>query len=201
MKLVFVDTETGGLDPRKNPLLEVAAVVYCTVEDRIVDTYTAKLDPRYGQVGADTLDPKAMLVNQITFNLEWAEDSLEMAVMLGQFLRFLDPYADAQFAGHNVEFDLRFLRHHSERCGLTLPLSHRVVDTQSLSHPWQLAGAVSSTSLDEMCRHFGIPRSVRHRAMPDVLATLQLYRCVVRCALETTYFVDLPEPLAVPNEE
>jgi len=175
---LFLDTETGGLDARVHSLLSLGLVV--GDGSRIANTLEilVKHEPYVVSGGG-------MKVNRIDLARHDAQ-----ALAPAQALAVLDIFLDQHFphrcqpvilAGHNVGFDLAFLKAFLEGQGHALEprFSHRVVDTHSLAAGLRDAGRLplanlSSTALFD---HFGIqvPEDRRHTALGDALATFELY--------------------------
>ncbi len=175
---LFIDTETGGLDPRKHSLLSVALVVGDAGGVARSLEILIRHEPYVVSAGG-------MKVNRIDL-VQHTAGALEPDVALGVMNVFLDQHFPHRckpivLAGHNVGFDQAFLGAFLESLGHTLEprFSHRVVDTHSLAAALRDAGKLpldnlSSTALFE---HFGIvvPEEKRHTALGDALATFELY--------------------------
>lgn len=69
--------------------------------------------------------------------------------------------------GHNVNFDLCFIRDQLERHGLSVHFSNRVLDTNTLG--MVLANITGSENLFQ---HFGLPARGSHDPLEDILMTL-----------------------------
>ena len=87
--------------------------------------------------------------------------------------------------GHNVGFDVAFLRQLAFQAGLNeVPLiSHRVIDTHTMLYLLHLSGVIPEDALssDGAFRHFEIgPQAfARHTALGDALATRELFMRVL----------------------
>ncbi|MBI4718740.1 MAG: hypothetical protein HY763_13110 [Planctomycetes bacterium] len=156
-EFAVVDTETTGLFPRRDRIVEIA-VVRCNHRGEILRQYETLVNPKrdmgptwiHGLTAADVAEAP-------TFQ-EVAGDVL--AIMQG-----------AVFVGHNAVFDWRFVRAEFERAGHALPDLPRVC-TMSLA---RLAEpAIPSRGLDRLCEFFGIPHPQAHGATSDAVATVKL---------------------------
>jgi len=176
--LLFIDTETGGLDPRKHSLLSVALVVGDAGGVANSLEILVRHEPYVVSAGG-------MKVNRIDL-VQHTAGALEPDIALGVMNVFLDQHfphicKPIILAGHNVGFDQAFLGAFLESLGHSLEprFSHRVVDTHSLAAALRDAGKLPLDNLSStaLFAHFGIevPEEKRHTALGDALATFELY--------------------------
>lgn len=162
--LVVLDTETTGLDARRDRLIEIAAIKYAP--KRRPKVFHRRLHPGV------SIPPQASAVHGIT-DADVVEcprfDSVAPRLM-----RFL---VDADLAGYNVTFDLQFLLAEFGRCGLDLPLDGRaVIDPMRIFHerePRDLAAAVEFYC---GCLHLGTHSALADAAAAAVVLDEQLAR-------------------------
>jgi len=168
---VALDLETTGLDPERDAIMEIGAVRFRTSLD-------------YGSIQAKVLDTWSTLVNpgrpipiQIQQLTGIRQDEVDHAPRFSQILndlrRFVGGYA---IVGHNVNFDLRFLRTHG------LALSNPALDT------FELAGILvphsDRYSLTRLGQDFGLSDRCHHRALDDALAAQDLFVALMGHAAE-----------------
>lgn len=176
--LLFLDTETGGLDVRKHSLLSLGLVV--GEGPRIVNSLEilVKHEPYVVSGGG-------MKVNRIDL-VQHSAVALEPAMALTVLEVFLEQHFPHRcrpivLAGHNVGFDQAFLKAFLESQGTSLEprFSHRIVDTHSIAAALRDAGKLPLDDLSSsaLFDHFGIlvPEAQRHTALGDSLATFELY--------------------------
>ena len=174
---LFLDTETGGLDPRNHSLLSLGLVVGDA--SGVVDSLEIliKHDP-YVVTGG------GMKVNRIDLarHHEAALSPLGALNQLDDFLnRHFPEKARVMLVGHNVAFDQAFLSTFLLSMGRDPEgrFHHRIVDTHSVASALRDAGKLGLTPLssDSLFEHFGIqvPPEKRHTALGDSLATFELY--------------------------
>ncbi len=181
--LCFIDTETGGLDPRVHDLLSVGLVV--------VDHLGIR-DAKEFKVVGHTVDPSAMEVNGIDLN-EHNRFALSPGQARYQIQKFLSNYGDlfdsqgrplVALAGWNVSFDRDFLRQLWKGCPHDFPriFHHRLFDIQSVVQFHERAGRHSGiVSLDHALALYQIKlKGQRHTALADALATAELYLAMRR---------------------
>ena len=155
--LAVLDTETTGRDPRRDRVVQVAALRY-TRDDAPV-SFDRRVDPGV------SIPEAAVRVHGIRdADVAGCPAFGEVAAELLAFL------GDAHLAGYNVAFDLQFLAAEFGRCGLTLPLTGRaVLDAMKIFHrhePRDLAAAVKF--------YCGRKHERAHSALDDAQATVEL---------------------------
>lgn len=187
MKIVWFDVETSGLDPNVHQIIQLAAVVTCNGELSL--TYEAKL--RFDESKAS---PKALELNSYDRDL-WEAQAIDEVDAVRSFSRLLEaaadvdmvakhtgrPYQVARLAGHNVSFDVGFLRAAYDRCRTFLPSDwYRSLDTLQLALWWfEVTGRPRPTDykLATLCDFFGIKPEAGedlHDALTDVKLTARL---------------------------
>lgn len=180
-RVLIIDTETGGLDPAEHSILSLAAVVW---KDGAIDA-KFQVVIREPQIST-TLE--ALRINGFTGErLENEGVSPLTAVQsLNNFLLANDIRNRVTLGGHNVAFDIGFLKRLYRLAAVTpkeygAKFSHRSLCTQTLALALEVAGleTFQSTSLDALCKQFGI--DIReggvkgaHDALEDAVATGKL---------------------------
>jgi len=182
---LFVDTETGGLDPARHSLLSIGLVLGDGGEVRHSLELLLKHDTY-------VVDGAAMRVNRIDLAKHHAE-AMDGGTLMAVLDVFLDQYFPCKkepifLVGHNVAFDREFLQAFWKSQGRDFEsrFSHRLIDTHSLAAGLRDAGRLSVESLGStaLFAHFGIhvPEEQRHTALGDALATFELYWKLVELA-------------------
>src|SRR3990167_5325941 len=180
VELCWVDLETGGLEPDRHAILEVA-FVRTDLRSDVLGRFGSRVRPLPGY----EIEDKALEVSGITRVDAVARCHPRMIDVWPELERLAK---GAMLAGHNVGFDRGFLRYAERRLGGELAWgSHHAIDTMSLSIPRLVSGEVKSLSLSALVAFFGIVlqtgqpgdlavRTDRHSAMGDVLLSIELYR-------------------------
>ena len=168
--LVFLDTETTGLDPRRHEIIDIWA--------RRVRADTLELVAEAGGLVTpariEDAEPRALEVNGFD-PIRWHEESVRWQLAWGSIKHLLE---GAQFVGSNPAFDLRFIEEMNRRHGIPSQTTTRfAVDTASMAQPLRASGAIRSCSLGALCDHFGVEvEAPAHSARGDVLRTIEVYR-------------------------
>jgi DNA polymerase III epsilon subunit-like protein len=171
--LVFVDLETSGTNHRFHEILEIAAIRFNPDTWAERSRFVAKVRPTM------PVDPEAAAVNGYT--LEGWKD----AISLDEGLRGLFPIVDgARWVGSKPSFDYEFVETNARACGREMPAlaTHRLVDVSAMAEPLIVAGAIKGGGMARLCEFFDI-RMQLHRAENDALATMQVYRSLLRLFL------------------
>lgn len=164
MREIALDTETTGLDPKAgHRIVEIACV------EMVNFLPTGRTYQQYINPERD-MPEEAFQVHGLS-----AEFLAGHPVFSEIVQDFLDFIGDARLVIHNAEFDMRFLNAELTRLGLPALPKERAVDTLAIARR-KFPGAQSS--LDALCRRFGIDNSHRdlHGALvdADLLAAVYL---------------------------
>lgn len=159
---VVFDTETTGLAPSNDEIVQIAAVRVVNgrrVDGEIFDTL---VDPRR------PIPPGSTDIHGITDAM--VRGAPVIAEVGARFHRFA---AGAVLVAHNAPFDMEFLRRHEEAIGARF--DHPVLDTVLLSAV--LFGQQEEHSLDALTARLGItiPEEARHTALGDTVATADAF--------------------------
>lgn len=174
VRFVVLDCETTGLDPRKDRLITIGAVVVSGGDIVLEDSFETMLKIDHNL--------SAVTVHGIT--RDQARDGADEPDALRAFLAYL---RDGVIVGHHIGHDISTLdvaldRHFQAR------LLNRWVDTMELTLHLKEAGAfgdgepLTSFSLDALCKLFGVTPHDRHTATGDALLTALVFLKLLRLA-------------------
>ncbi|HMI01342.1 MAG TPA: 3'-5' exonuclease [Pedobacter sp.] len=174
-KILFIDTETGGIDPASHSLLSLALVVWKELEVR------ASIEILVND-GVLNVTEKALEINGINLS-EHKKKAVSPVLVLQQLDQFLDIHFSRDekiiLGGHNINFDVNFLNAFLTRNGYDFQrrFSHRYVDTSSILFYLYLTGKIKRklTASQDAFDYFGITVQGRHTALGDAFATAQLF--------------------------
>lgn len=162
---VIVDTETTGLEPRLDSLIEIAAVKVLNGE--IVGEWDTLVNP-------GVFVPQE--VTSITgITTEMLKDAPWFKAIADDFLEFLGK--DSIFVAHNVDFDRTFLNIHLGRAKKPL-MENPYLCTFKLAK--QVHPNLKKYGLGELASIFGVDLPNAHRALHDARATAQLFNKFLR---------------------
>lgn len=174
---VVVDVETTGLNPVVHSLLSVS--MRPVVRDSKVPPlmlYTRSRTPRTPRIWEEW--PKK---NFAKFEREYFRGAMCPATVERRVLEFRRQFPEKLLAvGHNIGFDMAFLRAYFGHPFMDEVFQYWTVDTKSL----EFAAAFRDGNADKLtgrdiglggsCERYGIEKGTSHTADSDTLATLQL---------------------------
>jgi oligoribonuclease len=160
-KYLFLDLETTGLDPRRESILECAALVV-TADLRILDD-TDRVLHFDRSVEREPIDPFVIdmhTVNGLWLDCEHSADEVDLVACTLEGMIAAHDWEEGKpiLAGASIHFDRSFLQTHMP--SIVERLHHRMLDVSSLKLLRKDAGAPDMPKVDV------------HRAMPDALHSL-----------------------------
>jgi DNA polymerase-3 subunit epsilon len=180
-RILWVDTETTGTDPKVHGIVQIAAMV--EIEGEIVDNFNVLIQPVKGKlINKEALDVHGYTIDDIRTFTKPQE-------AFNQFYLFLarnnpEPIKAKTnryiMGGKNMKFDCDFLSQwffditggpykYWDYC------QFKGFDISSVLDAMVFAGILplKDTTLGTVCEHFGIPLKA-HDAMSDIMATREL---------------------------
>lgn len=168
---MVMDCETGSLDPFTGALLSVGLVDWADGE--VLRTEEILIDPE-----GLACEEKALQVNGIDLELHCAY-SVTRAEAAERIKAFCAPMGRPWVCGHNIAFDISFVRRLFTPEELRRVFSHRPICTMQVLGFLEHAGLIPPgiAKLDQAMTHFGLamPEGKRHTALADALVTAELY--------------------------
>jgi len=163
---VSLDLETTGLDPSRDAIIEIGAVRFD--QDRTLNRFATFVNP------GRKIPPFITELTGITdADVADATGAREATERLAKFV------GDDPVVGHNVRFDLGFLRR------------HRVVQSNPAIDTFEMAGILvphaRRYSLANLVKELGIDLpDQNHRAFDDAVMTQELFKVLMGRALQLT---------------
>ncbi|SFT78040.1 3'-5' exonuclease [Sedimentitalea nanhaiensis] len=158
---VVFDTETTGLLPHKDEVVQIGAVR--VLRGRIIA----------GEVLDMLVDPGIPIPSASSRVHKITDHMVAGAPKIAEAGRAFHHFArDAVIVAHNAPFDMAFLHRHAQAMGVAW--DHPILDTVLLSAV--LFGASDTHTLDKLCDRLGvvIPDALRHTALGDAQATAEV---------------------------
>ena len=152
--LVAIDIETTGLDPQRDAIIEIGAVRFNG--RRVEDKWSTLINP--GRVIPPFITGITGITNQMV------AQAPPLSAVLSDLADFV---SDFPILGHNVRFDLSFLRRHH------LFRFNEVLDTYEMASV--MLPTASRYNLGALAQNLAIPLPATHRALDDALVTHGVY--------------------------
>jgi len=192
VRFVVLDSETTGLDPRKDRIISIGAIAVVNHEILIEDAFEALLKVEYNS--------SAVTVHGVT--REESRDGLDEPAALDHFWKYL---GDGVIVGHHIGHDVDTFNAGYER-HFGFHLQNPSLDTMALTlhlerdGAWKGRDAIQEFSLDGLCTLFNIIPHDRHTAPGDAFMTALVFQRLLRLAAkhERTTLARLLEPF-VPD--
>tara|TARA_Y100000114_G_scaffold89164_2_gene82677 strand:- start:2902 stop:3444 length:543 start_codon:yes stop_codon:yes gene_type:complete len=164
-RLAFIDTETTGLDPINNEIIEIAIKIIDTdaYENGKITDVEYEFEGKFKIRCMETASPKALEING--YNEEEWKDAYSWSKPACE--RLLERLKGCVVVGHNVQFDIRFIREECNRQDVWCP-RFATLDTKSMAK--FLWGGLESLSMDNIRKQYPhwFDLEGSHRAMKDV---------------------------------
>jgi len=158
-KLVFVDTETTGMNAVYDRIIEIGLL--CVEDNEIVEQYQTLLNPQ------TYLSPFIENMTGIS-----ADDLVNAPTFYDVKERLRNFFEDSVFVAHNVRFDYGFLKNEFKRFNIKFSPKHFC--TVKLSK--YLYPQYTHHNLDSIITRFGFTISRRHRAFDDAKILWNFYQ-------------------------
>ena len=175
---IVLDTETTGLNPARDKVLEIGAA---RIEHgQITDTF-------------DTLIDTGVPVPERIMELTGITDAMQAEGKRAEdvFPEFCAFCGDLPVLGHNIQFDFSFLKQTAVNLGYLFEKNG--IDTLRIAR--KVLPDLPSRRLPDLCAHYGIDPGHSHRALDDALATHELLQRLWKEFGETEAEVFCAKPL------
>ena len=179
-KIIFIDTETGGVNPEKAALIQLSGII--RIDKKDVEKFNFYIKPFENS----EVTEKALEVQGRTLEDLKTDKYVEEKEVYKQFINTLDKYIDKYdrtdkfiVAGYNVRFDVDILKAFFQRHGNNFLFSYldsSMLDPLYLIRLLQIAEilpVLENNKLETWCKHFGIELKA-HDSLEDIEATKKL---------------------------
>lgn len=182
MKLLWFDTETTGLDPIKNDVIQIAGKIIVAGEE--IEKFNLVCQPH----NYETIDDGALAINGRTVEeLKTFDDpSIMYAELISVFGKHIDKFDKGDKfipCGQNIRFDINMMAEFWKKCGdnyFFSWLSPAPIDTMQLAVMYEMKTGrkvFTSYKLEKLYSTlFGCEMEGAHDAMADIDATIKVGR-------------------------
>mgnify|MGYP003089209157 FL=1 len=179
-KIIFIDTETGGVNPEKAALIQLSGII--RIDKKDVEKFNFYIKPFENS----EVTEKALEVQGRTLEELKTDKYVEEKEVYKQFINLLDKYIDKYdrtdkfiVAGYNVRFDVDILKAFFQRHGNNFLFSY--LDSSMLDPLYsirllqiaEVLPVLENNKLETWCKHFGIELKA-HDSLEDIEATKKL---------------------------
>ena len=179
-KIIFIDTETGGVNPEKAALIQLSGII--RIDKKDVEKFNFYIKPFENS----EVNEKALEVQERTLEELKTDKYVEEKEVYKQFIKLLDKYIDKYdktdkfiVAGYNVRFDVDVLKAFFQRHGNNFLFSY--LDSSMLDPLYsirllqiaEVLPVLENNKLETWCKHFGIELKA-HDSLEDIEATKKL---------------------------
>ncbi len=178
MKLLFLDLETTGLDPKKNGIIQIAGAI--EIDGKIKEHFNLEVAP----FAEDVIDNKALAINKKTKDeiMGFSHPRVvyrSLVQLLERHVNKRDRKDKYYMVGQNTKFDYDFLNEWFKKNGnkYIYGLIHfHLIDLIALTTAFKLAGKVDTPDmkLGTIAKHFNMVFDA-HDALNDVRMTWAIF--------------------------
>lgn len=179
-KIIFIDTETGGVNAEKSALIQLSGII------EVDGTEKEKFNFYIRPFENSEVNEKALEVQGRTLEELGTEKYIDESIIYQEFLEILDKYIDKYdkndkfiVAGYNVKFDIDILKALFERNNNKFLFSYFnsfMLDPLYSVRLLQVAGmlpVLENNKLETWCKYFNIELKA-HDSLQDITATKKL---------------------------
>lgn len=180
MKVVYIDTETTGLNPKMlfHEIIEIALIVEINGKRKF--SFHSKIKPMH----ISRANEKALEINQYN-----PENWLTAPTFEKVANRIQDIFQDADIViGHNVKFDVEFVNEHFISLGMR-PIRAKQIDTIVTAYEHLVPIGLQSLRMDEIRRFLKWETKDSHTAMKDVEDCYKLWNTCKRMTPWKRFFL------------
>lgn len=185
MKIIFIDTETTGLNPEKHTVIQIAGMI--VIDGQQKELFNYRIRPIEGA----EIEDSALAIQGVT--REELGTFENPAIVKRAFEQIMGKYVDKfnrsdKFTpiAYNGKFDLDMLAAWFKRQGdlyFHSWVGHDLIDPLAVIRCMRLIDPdlrkLENMKLATVCRHFGIEISKEHDAMADIEATRMLTAAII----------------------
>lgn len=180
-KIIILDVETGGLKHKENPITQIGLVVLDPKNFSIIEQYETFVKP-YADL---EITNKALEVSRVS--MEEINNGIDYTKLLAKlieiFRKHSEPKTKVVLVGHNFPFDIKFLEYLFDLKSKDL---YDFIDpvylcTMRMMKLYERKMRTDQAyDLTACCLRFGIKLKAAHGALPDVLATRELFKALMK---------------------
>jgi DNA polymerase III alpha subunit (gram-positive type) len=169
---LIIDTETGGLSPKENPVLEIAAKIYDDDGEERDNFYSTYQPYR-------SVECKALAINNVLQRRKESDNLTEVTNLI-KWSSVVYQRFNPTLVGQNLKFDLDFIDSLVEYYGFkgwSRIWNYHTLDTMHLAFILREAGVIQTEkfNLAALAKVYGVENSAAHTADADVDTTAAIF--------------------------
>lgn len=182
MKVFYLDTETTGINPVKNDIIQLAGIV--EIDGQVLETIKLHCQPfDYSAVESEALQCHGITLEQIKSFPDPRETYRDLIGVLGKYVNKYDRTDKFTLAGQKVGFDADFLKAFFEKNGDKYYgswFNWRHVDLLAFTRILNYAGVLKTENdkLGTLAEMFGVSLDA-HDALEDIQATRTILKLMI----------------------
>jgi DNA polymerase III epsilon subunit-like protein len=166
--ILWTDTETTGVDAKRDRMIEIAAIHTDPSSRVVLSTFHRRI----------ALLPGVRVPDYIAAINHYSDALWVGAPPAREVMRDFVAWAPPAFvlAGYNISFDKRHILAEFARHNIVSPKITGTIDTLSIARKiLKKRGLIGTAKLSEVCEYFGISNADAHGAMPDAEMARAVY--------------------------
>lgn len=182
LNYAFIDVETTGLNPDIHEIIEIGCVIVergvnGPTDLKIVEEIELKIQPERIELA----EPEALRVNG------YDPASWMFAYTKQQAMQLLAKKTQGcVFVAHNVAFDWVYIEKAFRDVDIEHGFHYHKLDTLSMAFVlFNGTADIKHLSLRALCEHFGIKNERAHSALPDVRATIEVFKSLMKMKVKS----------------
>lgn len=171
---LIIDTETTGFSPQKHQILTIGLVLYDKYNNIIVKQEELTIKPNKDFEVSEI----AMQINKIDIN-----NNIRTGITYNEVIKKLYEFHNYQYdsvIGHNLDFDIRFLKEYlqDEFYRFLCSSKFKHIDTVKMLKQSRKYKGINC-KLQTACDYYDIKLDNAHNALNDCIATSKLYGKII----------------------
>lgn len=179
MKVLWLDTETSGLDKDINGIIEIGMII--EIDEEVVEEHNFKMNPVGREISEKSLEISGTSLEDLEDYPYWGDIFIKIKGILKKYVNPFDNTDKFILAGHNVQFDSDFMdsffKEFEDKYWYSYVKWKHYIDTLPVYPFLEWANTVpqvQSKTLTSLCETFSIPLHDAHTALADIRATREL---------------------------
>ena len=186
-KILYFDSETTGIDPVKNDIIQLSGAV--EIDGDVKEVFDIKMQPHsFENISNEALEVHGMTIEDIKKFQPAKEGYYKFISILQKYVSKFDRSDKFYPAGYNAGFDINFVAEKFKKCGdkyLGSWWNWNAIDPLPILRWMDMKGKISLVNykLETVCKHFGIEIKA-HDALSDIQATIKVIKAVEKLYLK-----------------